>query len=151
MSDTERTDAVLFAALAFSPRSGQIPVVLLVEDHRDTRQMYRAFLSSSFEVIEASDAEQALELVRQRTPDLIISDLSLPGMDGFEFITRIRREEATRDVPVISLSGYGGSAHERRAREAGCDRVLEKPCLPDALAQAALDVLRERAGGSDRP
>lgn len=142
---------MLFAALAFPPRPERVPVLLLVEDHRDTRQMYVAFLSSSFDMMEAADAEQALALIEERRPDLIITDLSLPGMDGFEFIARVRGEPATRDIPVISLSGYSGDQHEQRARAAGCDRVLEKPCLPDALARAVSELLRQQTGGSDEP
>ena len=146
----KKSDPVLlFAALAFPPRPGRIPVLLLVEDHRDTRQMYVAYLSSSFDVMEAADAEQALQLVQQRRPDLIITDLSLPGIDGFEFIIRIRNDAAIAHVPVISLSGYGGEAHEQRARQAGCDRILQKPCLPDALGQAALELLRKGGKGSE--
>lgn len=110
--------------------------------------MYVAFLSPSFEVMEAADGEQALALAAERRPDVIVTDLSLPGMDGFELIARVRRDPATACVPVISLSGYGGHTHEERARAAGCDRILQKPCLPDALAQAALELLREGAGGS---
>jgi CheY-like chemotaxis protein len=140
----------IFAALAFPPRSENVPTLLLVEDHRDTRQMYVAFLSSSFDVIEAADAEQALQIIAERPPDLIITDLSLPGMDGFELIARIRKEPGTRTVPVISLSGYGGHSHEERARAAGCDRILQKPCLPDELAEVALQLLRE-AGGRSEP
>jgi CheY-like chemotaxis protein len=66
-------------------------------------------------------------------------------------IERIRRDAATRDVPVISLSGYGGYTHEQRARAAGCNRVLQKPCLPDALAQVAMELLRDTGGGSVEP
>jgi DNA-binding response OmpR family regulator len=138
---------LLFAALAFPARPGQKPVLLLVEDHRDTRQMYVAFLSSSFDVMEAADAEQALELIQKRRPDVIVTDLSLPGMNGFELIGRIRRNAITAEVPVISLSGYGGESHEQRAREVGCDRVLQKPCLPDALADTARELLR--CGGKE--
>lgn len=141
---------MIFAAVAFPRNSDPIPVVLLVEDHRDTRQMYGEFLSGSFEVVEAATGEEALEHIRRRPPDLVITDLSLPGIDGFELITRIRTDPATRDVPVISLSGYGGHTHEERAREAGCDRVLQKPCLPDALAEVASELIRS-SRRSDKP
>lgn len=110
--------------------------------------MYVAFLSSSFEVIEAADAEQGLALIAERRPDVIVTDLSLPGMDGFELIARVRRDPGTHAVPVICLSGYGGQTHEQRAYAAGCDRILQKPCLPDALEQAARELLRDSAGGS---
>jgi CheY-like chemotaxis protein len=140
---------LLLAAVTFSAKPESKPVILLVEDHRDTRQMYAEFLAASFTVMQAADGEEALQLVKQRRPDLIITDLSLPGIDGFELITRIRSDPETRRVPVISLSGYGGSTHEEQARQAGCDRVLQKPCLPDALADVALELLRKPSGGSD--
>jgi two-component system cell cycle response regulator DivK len=116
------------------------PLLLLVEDHADTRHMYAEFLGPLFDVLEAADALQALEMMRSRVPALVITDYALPGMDGFELTKRIRAEAKTRHVPVICLSGYGGNRHERRAREVGCDRVLEKPCVPDMLAQTAREL-----------
>ena len=77
-------------------------------------------------------------------PALVITDFTLPGIDGFELIRQMRGNESTRQVPVICLSGHGGRAHEERAREVGCDRVLEKPCLPEALARTARDSLARR-------
>lgn len=135
----------MLLALAFPPRPEQVPVVLLVEDHGDTRVMYAEFLRTGFEILEAGDGHQALAQMQARVPDLVVTDLSLPGLDGFELITAMRKDERLRDVPVICLSGYGGHAHEQRAREAGCDRLLQKPCLPDLLAQTMTDVLRERS------
>jgi len=137
---------VLLFALAFPPDSRQVPLVLIVEDHADTRQMYAEFLSVSFEVVQAGDGQQALDLIRDRVPALVITDLSLPGIDGFELIRRIRSEPATSRVPVICLSGYGGHAHEQKARAAGSNRVLQKPCLPDALAGVALELINEGGG-----
>lgn len=128
-----------------------MPVILLVEDHRDTRAMYCEFLRGAFEVVEAADGEQALASLRTCVPDLVVTDLSLPIMDGFQLIQRIRQEPSLRDLPVISLSGFGGHGHDERARQAGCDRILQKPCLPDALAQAVTDLLRERGARSRQP
>jgi CheY-like chemotaxis protein len=108
--------------------------VLLVEDHADTRQMYAEFLGVSFEVMTAADGEDALRMMAGHAPDVIVTDLSLPGMDGFELISRIRSDSALQSVPIICLSGYGGHEHEQRARAAGCDRILQKPCMPDELA-----------------
>jgi CheY-like chemotaxis protein len=127
------------------------PVIVLVEDHQDTRQMYAEFLSASFEVLPAADGLQAVDIMRTTRPDLLITDLSLPGMDGFELVARIRNDPRLRRIPIICLSGYGGHAHEQRARDAGCDRILQKPCMPDALSEIALEVLsgvRERRGES---
>jgi CheY-like chemotaxis protein len=123
------------------------PIILLVEDHLDTRQMYAEFLSVSFDVLPAGDGTEALAILHTTAPDLLITDLSLPGMDGFELVGLVRRDPRLQGLPIICLSGYGGHAHEQRAREAGCDRILQKPCMPDALAEIALEVLhgvRER-------
>jgi len=118
------------------------PLLLLVEDYADTRQMYAEFLSPSFDVLEAADAKEALALLETRVPAVVITDFALPGIDGFELIRRMRGSDSTRQIPVICLSGHGGRAHEQRAREVGCDRVLEKPCPPEALARTARELAR---------
>ncbi len=119
------------------------PLLLLVEDYADTREMYAEFLSGSFDVLEAADGQEALTLLETRVPALVITDFTLPGMDGFELIRQMRGNDSTRQVPVICLSGHGGRAHEQRAREVGCNRVLEKPCLPEALARTAHELVRQ--------
>ena len=118
------------------------PLLLIVEDYADTRQMYAEFLSASFQVLQARDGREALALLETSVPALVITDLTLPGIDGFELIRRMRQKSSTRGVPVICLSGHGGDAHEQRAREVGCDRLLEKPCLPESLAQTARELVR---------
>ena len=122
-----------------------LPRVLLVEDHQDTRQMYAEFLGVEFEVVTAADGEQALDLLRSHLPDVIVTDLSLPGIDGFEFIARVRADASFPAIPIICLSGYGGHAHEQRARAAGCDRILQKPCMPDKLAEIVVELVHEVA------
>jgi DNA-binding response OmpR family regulator len=121
------------------------PRVLLVEDHVDTRQMYAEFLSIEFEVMTAADGEDALSVMRRQAPDLIITDLSLPRLDGFELIARVRSDALLKSIPIICLSGYGGLDHERRALEAGCDRILQKPCMPDALAGIVTEMIEHAA------
>jgi two-component system, cell cycle response regulator DivK len=132
---------VLLFALASQPPSAKGPLVLLVEDHADTRQMYAEFLRGTFEILEAGTAVQALEMARARPPAVVVTDLSLPGMDGFELIAHMRSDPTMRAVPVVCISGYGGEGHEERARAAGCDRIIQKPCLPDRLADAIGEVL----------
>lgn len=119
--------------------------VLLVEDHLDTRQMYAEFLGIDFDVMTAADGEDALSMMRLHPPDVLITDLSLPRMDGFELIARVRADPALRAIPVICLSGYGGHEHEERALAAGCDRVLQKPCMPDALAEVVSETIQDAA------
>lgn len=117
------------------------PTVLLVEDHPDSRQMYAEFLSDAFDVLTASDGTRALDVVRGARIDLLITDLSLPGMDGFQLCEAIRHDPTISPMPIICLSGYGGHDHAARAREVGCDRLLQKPCMPDVLLRIVHDLL----------
>ena len=119
------------------------PLLLLVEDHDDTRQMYAEFLGTFFDVLEAADGQQALDAMQRQVPAVVVTDFSLPGIDGFELIKKMRGNQLTRDVPAICLSGYSGNRHEQLAREVGCDRVLVKPCLPDLLHQTAQEMVRQ--------
>jgi chemosensory pili system protein ChpA (sensor histidine kinase/response regulator) len=121
--------------------------VLLVEDHVDTRHMFAEFLREQFTVLEAGDGVNALELMLETRPDVVVTDLALPRMDGFELVARMRGDERLRDVAVIALSGFSGGAHKARALAAGVDEVLQKPCLPDALAQAVGSAARSRKEG----
>jgi DNA-binding response OmpR family regulator len=129
----------------------RLPVVLLVEDHEDTRLMYAAFLSGRFDVKQAADGHQALDAMNETIPDVVVTDLSLPGMDGFELAAVMRADSRLSSVPIICLSGYGGHVHEERGRLAGCDRMLQKPCMPDALADEVTDLLRPSVDGSHSP
>ncbi len=141
----------MFLAAVSVAKSQPRPILLLVEDHVDTRQMYAEFLGDLFDVMQAGEGQQALEMMRARRPDVVITDLSLPGIDGFELIKEARKDPALANIPIICLSGYGGHAHDERAREAGCNRIMQKPCMPDALGEAALDLVRtarERSVGS---
>ena len=124
---------------------GAMARVLLVEDHADTRQMYAEFLGIEFEVLTAANGDEALGTMRANPPDLIVTDLSLPGMDGFELIARVRSDASLQSIPIICLSGYGGHEHEQRARAAGCDRILQKPCMPDELAAIVGDEIAHAA------
>lgn len=125
------------------------PIVLLVEDNRDSRQMYAAFLSEAFEVLTASDGTHALDLVRASRLDLLITDISLPGLDGFQLCEAIRNDPTISELPIICLSGHGGREHHARAREVGCNSVLQKPCMPDVLLRRAWDLLTPRNASSD--
>lgn len=124
---------------------GSTTRVLLVEDHLDTRQMYAEFLGIDFDVMTAADGEDALSMMRLHPPDVLVTDLSLPRMDGFELIARVRADPALRAIPVICLSGYGGHEYEERALAAGCDRILQKPCMPDALAEVVSETIQDAA------
>ena len=124
------------------------PRVLLVEDHADTRLMYAEYLGFDFDITEAMDGVTALEAIEAEPPDVIITDLALPRMDGYELIARLRASEPYRRIPVIALSGYSGGEHEARLNAVRPDAVLQKPCLPDDLVSAINDQLRRKGDGA---
>jgi CheY-like chemotaxis protein len=110
------------------------PLVLVVDDFADNREMYSEYLSySGYEVIEAKNGVEALEAAQTKSPDIIIMDLSLPVMDGWEATRRLKAVERTRKIPVVALTGHALAGHSKGARDAGCDSFLAKPCLPDQL------------------
>jgi CheY-like chemotaxis protein len=110
------------------------PLVLVVDDFADNREMYSEYLSfSGYEVIEARNGKEAIDAAQQRLPDIIIMDLSLPVMDGWEATRRLKADDRTRRIPVVALTGHALAGHSKGAKEAGCDSFLAKPCLPDQL------------------
>jgi two-component system cell cycle response regulator DivK len=140
-----------------APRSQQpaaprntTPLVLVVDDFEDNRAMYAVYLSyCGYDVVEAGDGEEAVEIARRRLPDAIVMDLSLPIMDGWEAIRRLKAEERTRHIPIIALTGHALAGHSRGAREAGCDAFLAKPCLPEMLVGKVQELLSRRGGAGD--
>jgi len=110
------------------------PLVLLVDDFQDNREMYAEFLAyQGFRVIQAANGVEALDQAFTNRPDIIIMDLSLPVMDGWEATRRLKADERTRRIPVVALTGHALAGHSKGAQEAGCDSFLAKPCLPDQL------------------
>jgi two-component system, cell cycle response regulator DivK len=110
------------------------PIVLVVDDFADNREMYSEYLTfSGYEVIEAKNGIEAVEAAQGRMPDIIIMDLSLPVMDGWEATRRLKADERTRRIPIVALTGHALAGHSKGAKEAGCDSFLAKPCLPDQL------------------
>ena len=96
--------------------------------------MYTEYLAyAGFRVVEAADGEEAIAKAARLRPDLVVMDLSLPGIDGWEATRAIKADERTSDVPVIALTGFAMPSHAQRAREAGCDDFITKPCLPTDL------------------
>ena len=117
------------------------PHVLLVEDDADTREMYSRYLTySGMRVTEARTGRRALERVRDERPDIVVTDIAMPEMDGLELSRRLRADGSTHDLPIIAVSGQV----TERAHQVGADMVLEKPCEPDRLLHAIEDVLKTR-------
>ena len=120
---------------------------VLVLDAQDGRRMYADWLTNAgFRVDEAHNGLQALERALDSRPQIVVTDLNIPGIDGFELTRRLRQDSRTRDVPVIAVTGYAAFASDPgRARRAGCDAVLPKPCSPEDLEIAIRDLIRERS------
>jgi CheY-like chemotaxis protein len=108
-------------------------MVLVVEDDLSTRKLYAALLAEhGFRVTEAHNGLQAVEKAGELLPALIVTDLGLPGIDGFELCRRLHRNERTRHIPVVAITGrYVSPADVARARREGCDAVLVKPLDPE--------------------
>ena len=105
--------------------------ILLVEDHEDNRNIYRTILEHyGYEVVLASDGQSGIRLAREAQPDLVLMDLSIPVVDGWEATRVLKRDASTRGIPVIALSAHALEEDRARAREAGCDGYLAKPVEP---------------------
>jgi len=108
--------------------------ILVVEDQEDNRQILRDLLvHSGYEVIEVGDGEQALPAAIEHHPDVILMDIQLPLLDGYEATRRIKADPALKHIPIIVVTSYALSGDEARAREAGCDAYVAKPYSPKAL------------------
>jgi two-component system cell cycle response regulator DivK len=108
--------------------------ILVVEDQMDNRQILRDLLGNAgYTLVEAENGEEALAAVAQQRPDLILMDIQLPVMDGYEATRRIKSDPATKTIPIIVITSYALSGDEGKAREAGCDAYVTKPYSPRQL------------------
>ncbi len=108
--------------------------ILVVEDQEDNRQIIRDMLAATdYEITEAEDGEQALAAVTKQRPDLILMDIQLPIIDGYEATRRIKADPALRSIPIIAVTSYALSGEEAKARAAGCDDYVPKPYSPRHL------------------
>lgn len=113
------------------------PLVLIVEDDLSTRVMYRDHLhQSGFRTADAHNGFQALEKARELRPDAVLTDLAVPGMDGFAFCRALKDLPRTRDIPILAMTGHPEYLTDTdRIRQAGITRVLSKPCDLDAVVE----------------
>ena len=108
--------------------------ILVVEDQEDNRQIIRDMLSvTDYEITEAENGEQALAAVANQRPDLILMDIQLPIMDGYEATRRIKADPALQSIPIIAVTSYALNGEEKIARAAGCDDYVPKPYSPRQL------------------
>ena len=112
------------------------PLVLIVDAAADARVLFGEYLEYlGFRVETAEDGAQAIQSAQREWPAIIIMDLAMPGVDGWQAIKRLKSDPLTADIPIVALSTFAFGEEPKRAREAGADLVLSKPCLPSQLAR----------------
>jgi CheY-like chemotaxis protein len=118
------------------------PLVLIVEDQYDLRLLYVQHLTTSgFDVIEASNGAEGIDHTSARLPDVVLMDLSLPVLDGWEATRRLKANARTAHIPIVALTAHDGSGELERATLAGCDWFVPKPCPPASLVTEIRRVL----------
>jgi two-component system, cell cycle response regulator DivK len=127
-----------------APVFDRAPRVLLIEDDLPSRQVYADVLAGAgFEPVQAHNGLQAAEKAAELLPDAVVTDLALPGIDGFELCRRLRGNARTSSIPILGITGwFMGEADLDRARRSGCEAVLIKPFPPEALIEHLVELLR---------
>jgi DNA-binding response OmpR family regulator len=128
--------------------------LLIVDDDRHTREGYEMYLSAKgFRVMALDGGVDALEFAKSSATDLVVLDLGLPDIDGWEVARRLKSDEQTREIPIIAFSGRSMQHEQVSALRAGCDVYLTKPCAPDRLLSAIHKLLGldQRASSAEKP
>jgi two-component system cell cycle response regulator DivK len=116
--------------------------ILVVEDTEDNRQIMRDLLSSAgYDLVEAQDGAEGVAMAKSQRPDLILMDIQLPVLDGYEATRRIKADPAISHIPVIAVTSYALSGDEAKTRAAGCDGYVAKPFSPRQLLQKVREYL----------
>jgi two-component system cell cycle response regulator DivK len=133
------------------PQQSGRPRVLLVDDYPDAREMYSEYLAfSGFDVVEAGNGIEALQRAVDTTPDIILMDLSLPVMDGWEATRRLKADRRTASIPVVALTGHALAGISDGALKAGCDAFVTKPCLPEDLVKEIRKILDRTSSSTSK-
>ena len=123
--------------------------MLLVDDYPDAREMYSEYLRfSGFDVVQASNGMEALQQAIDTSPDIVLMDLSLPVMDGWEATRRLKADARTAAIPVVAVTGHSLAGVSENARKLGCAAFVTKPCLPEDLVREIRRVLNGAAAGN---
>jgi two-component system, cell cycle response regulator DivK len=151
---TGRRSAARRRTVDVAPRQDPAPPaqqhVLVVDDYEDSRTMCTEYLEfMGYRVSGAGDGREAVSKAHDR-PDLILMDLSLPRMDGWDAIRQLKQDRVTRDIPIIVLTGHALTGLRERAIAAGCDSFLTKPCLPQDILEEVRKVLKKRAAPPEK-
>ena len=118
--------------------------ILVIEDHEDNRRIMNDTLSAAgFKVIEAVTGDAGVAMAESERPDLILMDIQLPGIDGYEATRLIKAKPALRHIPIIAVTSYALSGDDVKAKEAGCDAYLAKPFRPRELLATGRELVPE--------
>jgi two-component system, cell cycle response regulator DivK len=118
--------------------------VLVIDDHEDNRRILRDLLrSAGYEVVEATTGEDGVATAKARVPDMILMDIQLPGIDGYETTRRIKAEESLRRIPLIVVTSYALSGDDAKAIAAGADAYVAKPFSPRAMLAKVREYLKD--------
>ena len=119
-------------------------LILLIEDHEDNRRIVRDLVTSvGYALVEATTGEDGVTAVEAHHPDLVLMDIQLPGIDGYEATRQIKAIPAFAKLPIIAVTSYALSGEEKKAREAGCDDYVPKPFSPRQLLTKIRQYLSE--------
>jgi two-component system cell cycle response regulator DivK len=119
--------------------------ILVIEDQEDNRQIVRDLVTASgYELIEATTGEEGLEVAARERPDLILMDIQLPGIDGYEVTRRIKANPKLRKIPIIAVTSYALSGDDKKAFAAGCDSYVTKPYSPRLLLAKIREYLPQK-------
>ena len=117
--------------------------ILVVEDQEDARRIVRDLLAASdYGLVEATTGEEGLALAERERPDLILMDIQLPGIDGYEVTRRIKANPALKNIPIIAVTSYALSGDDKKAFAAGCDGYVTKPFSPRELLAKIREYLK---------
>lgn len=117
--------------------------ILVIEDTEDNRRILRDLLTNAgFSVLEATDGEKGVAAAAAEHPDLILMDIQLPVIDGYEATRRIKAAPESKDIPIVAVTSYALSGDEAKARAAGCDGYIAKPFSPRQILAMVRDFLR---------
>jgi CheY-like chemotaxis protein len=122
---------------------------LIADDSQDAREMYGEYLTlQGYQVVAAADGADAVERARTCLPDIILMDLQMPRLDGWEAIRLLRSDRRTASIPIVAVSAHAQDAARSEARAAGADACLTKPCLPSQVLMMVRALLSWRAAAA---
>ena len=126
--------------------------ILVVEDQEDLRGILRDLLTGTgYTVIEAADGEAGVAKAESERPDLVLMDIQMPVVDGYEATRRIKADPALKPIPIVAVSSYAMKGDEEKARASGCDHYVTKPYSPMQLMKIIRGLIRSRNGAASTP